>query len=147
MRAGGGGGGDCILQAQTSYMPFLIFHGCMHAGPPQLTIPTGAPTVITASISQAIAMLDCPFLARPSASVTWTKDSQDLLFALKNKYMVFRNGSLLISYVMNNDSGSYTCSIVNLLGEARATYDLLIISELMSYRIAVLWCSRQSVIE
>ncbi len=68
-------------------------------------------------------MLNCSVFAIPTADYTWRRDG--LTLTLDGVRLATDNGSLILSELYRNDSGSYECTASNLYGEVTSQPALL----------------------
>lgn len=82
---------------------------------------------ITAVVNTPISV-DCVTSGIPTPTVTWTKDGE----VLRNGHMVYTNGTLVIERAGVNDTGLYTCTAKNIVGEDSASSSIHVIGECTS---------------
>ena len=56
-------------------------------------------------------MIDCEANGIPKPRIIWTKDNEDL--ASSGRVKIFQNGSLLLKSVTEEESGDFTCTVIN----------------------------------
>lgn len=110
--------------------------------PPAVTI-TYQPNIENTELFEGIMIiLNCETKGSPKPQVSWevTAGNQNYLFPLpsngeindvpinekttNNRFLVFRNGTLIIPRVSKREDGNYSCSAVNELGKAESSVKL-----------------------
>ncbi|XP_032234904.2 roundabout homolog 3 [Nematostella vectensis] len=113
-------------------------YACVATGSATLTTSTAAtltvrgspditqgPTGTSPHVGQE-AIFHCIATATPSPSVSWTNPSNQPINR-SGQFMVYGNGSLVISDVKKADAGYYTCIVSNSFGSAKAFAQLTVL--------------------
>ncbi|XP_041069079.1 hepatocyte cell adhesion molecule-like isoform X2 [Carcharodon carcharias] len=90
----------------------------------KLIEPLSEPSVNVTYVDTTIE-LTCQVSAGKASSILWYKDEK--MITNTNRYQFVRNNStLIISKVMKSDSGSYTCTMANIVSKKNTSYPLVI---------------------
>ncbi|KAK9516646.1 hypothetical protein VZT92_024565 [Zoarces viviparus] len=111
---------------------------------PTVTI-TSEPNVENTELNEGfMVILNCETKGSPTPQVSWevTAGNQNFLFPLpstgeindapindkttNNRFLVFRNGSLIVSRMSKKEDGNYSCSAVNELGRAESSVKVVV---------------------
>ena len=77
------------------------------------------------------ASFQCSVSGNPNPVIVWSKNRQ-------SSRSVVSGGKLLLKNVQGNDSGTYNCSAVNILGQAQALVQLIVNGKIaMNYRYKI----------
>ncbi|GAA6066035.1 neural cell adhesion molecule L1.1 isoform X1 [Tachysurus ichikawai] len=69
----------------------------------------------------------------PMPLIQWRKDGKKIQpIAPDNKYTILENGSLMISHILAEDAGNYTCEVITTLDSDVITGSLTVIGENLS---------------
>lgn len=71
------------------------------------------------AINETKITIQCPTNGEPKPNVTWSKDGQKIPEG--SKYAVQKDGSLLFRKAGKHDSGLYTCTSENIVGNDSAS--------------------------
>ena len=91
--------------------------------PITLTIGDNVTALTNTSIN-----IQCPTSGVPAPTVTWTKDTQEILSG--GRFIVRDDGSLLISEAGEEDSARYTCTTDSIAGKDSASSTVKIAGEI-----------------
>ncbi|XP_051974375.1 neuronal cell adhesion molecule-like isoform X3 [Xyrauchen texanus] len=101
---------QCNASNEYGYLLANAFVSILAEPPRVLTPPNHVYSVITNSR----ALLDCASFGSPLPKITWFKDSQSILDG--DSYIIHKNGTLEINVAQPLNSGKYTCTVSNNLG-------------------------------
>ena len=82
-------------------------------------------------------MIDCEANGVPKPRVMWTKDGEDL--TASDRITIFNNGSLLIKKATEEDTGKFSCTVINNKGVDTVSSRLKFVGE-YEFRIRALKC-------
>ena len=119
------------IHTHTYTLTHIHTHTHTHTGPPAIILNPNDPQRNVSVAEGTRVVLNCPFLSNPAPDFTrWLNPNNEIITeSVGSRFQDFPNGTLIISVVRSQDSGSYTCEINNSFGKSAFTYNLVAIGK------------------